>query len=139
MTSPTLGELRRRVDALEERRQAGPLSAAERQELDALEADYAAKFPMPIDEMSDTKLEEFLKHHRSDAAGRSSRAVARNGRGRPAQCLREDKARGRRTHPRQRVSASDPTDQLGIRSAWGELRENHAQTSRGARNLACNR
>ena len=70
MTSPTLGELRRRVDALEERRQAGPLSAAQRQELDALEADYAAKFPMPIDEMSDTKLEEFLEHHRSDAAGR---------------------------------------------------------------------
>ena len=70
MTSPTLGELRRRVDALEERRQAGPLSAAERQELDALEADYAAKFPMPIDEMSGTKLEEFLEHHRSDAAGR---------------------------------------------------------------------
>ena len=43
---------------------------------------------------------------------------------RPAQCLREDKARGRRTHPRQRVSASDP------RTSWvyGARGANFAKT-----------
>ena len=68
MKRPTVDDLDRRVQSLE--RGAGPLTAGEALELEALEAAYASAFPRPIDQMTTGELEDLIRYHGSVAAGR---------------------------------------------------------------------
>lgn len=62
--------LERRVEALEQEHQVGPLSPAEAAELERLEAAFDREFPGPLADMTDDNLGDFIRWHSSDAAAR---------------------------------------------------------------------
>ena len=66
----TAATLLRRVDQLELSRQCGPLSAAERVELDRLERDRVTMLSRPVDQMTDEEVDDYLRRCRSETAGR---------------------------------------------------------------------
>jgi hypothetical protein len=92
---PTAQELHRRLDALSSGVN-GPLSAAERAELDQLQAEYDREFSGAIETWSDATLEAFFKRECADPDGKARRHFELRQRARSPEQVERDRIEGER-------------------------------------------